>query len=273
MCSCKKKIKNCEFWQSAYRTSDLDKFVQEDSWIPYYPRIIQPVSANLANQILNLVMLGMTIPFKHYIWNLSYKVYREYYESYVDFVNFIVSRNQSSVFIDGGKQGFRPIFIQSFSRSQIPAKLIHLTRRPHDYVYSYAKVYPYLSKAFSMKMRSRNDIIAFAAKKWLSVHRKVLNLKKFILDENYYSMRYEDLCQDPNHFLAKTLRFLDVEYENLQQPVIYPEKFHLIGSQSIQKHGFDGVIKLSTHTADLSTEEIKIIDRITQPFSARFGYV
>ncbi|HAC66283.1 MAG TPA: hypothetical protein DCF68_22795 [Cyanothece sp. UBA12306] len=273
ICTCRKKVSQCDFWQQLYNETSLNKFSQEDIWFPYLPQLIQQDgrSTRSVNIFLNILMLGLTIPLGRIVWKLASKPCQEYYEVYLDFVNFIANRNQSFVFVDGSKTLFKPFFIQSYSNNEIPAKIIHITRNPLSYAYSFYKNYQKKSEINIEKYR--NKILEDAAKKWLFQHQRILKLKKLFLKESsYLRISYDDFCDAPQANIVSILDFLELKHEDLLQSVIFPEKHHLMGNISI--FDFDGKIKPpSTWSSKLSNDEVKRIYTITKPLLTEFNYI
>ncbi|MGK7887253.1 MAG: sulfotransferase [Crocosphaera sp.] len=273
ICTCRKKVSECDFWQELYHETSLRKFSQEDNWFPSLPQLIKKNGRSIKpiNKILNILILGLTIPFGRIIWKVPTQSYQEYYEVYLDFVNFIAKRNHSYVFVDGSKKLFKPFFMQSYSNNHIPAKIIHITRNPFNYAYSFYK--NELKNTGVKSEKYRIKILEKAAKSWLFEHQTILQLKRFFLDElSYLRISYEDFCQEPKNHIGVILDFLELKYEDIIQPVIFPEKHHLMGNISI--FDFDGIIRpASTWSSKLSTDEITKIHEITKPLLTEFNYV
>lgn len=148
-----------------------------------------------------------------------------------------------------------------YSNNQVPAKVIHITRSPLNFVQSAVDK----KKSFPAKN------IEEAAKRWVIGHRQILRLKKLFLNQDsYLRLAYEDLCDHPQDSIESILDFLELEYEDLQKPFIFPWKNHILGSRSI--HKFDGTIKKSTKDLKLSTDEIDQVYKITKPLLKEFQY-
>ncbi|MFP4475808.1 MAG: sulfotransferase domain-containing protein [Desulfatibacillaceae bacterium] len=232
VCTCGEPVSRCGFWRGAYEAARLERYENEMFWMPRFPRLLKTGShsGHPANKIANTLLLTLSLLLPGNLWKVRQAAAREFYENYVDFVDYVGKANGTPVFLEGRKQVFLPFFIKSFSRGRVDVKVIHVIRNP---------------VSFAVSTVERSKIPGGYKKTFLTWAREHLKIaaytRLFLPRKNRLLVRFEDLFENPERELARIQEFMGLPPENVQRPVAQSDAFHLIGHST--RNSFDGRVR------------------------------
>ena len=139
----------------------------------------------------------------------------------VAFVGAVLSLTKSELFFDTSKG---------------PRRLYHLLSIPEFDIRVIRMVRDVRAYAASRK-KHRGYAVEKSAKNWKSFHLRASNLIRAIPAQKVFTLRYEDLCQNPGYWLHDLCHFLDVDV--LEPPdTIISREHHIIGNRMRRKEVF-----------------------------------
>jgi len=241
-CRCGKISTDCPFWTEVVRVVAESG---DDTIIPARPRLLD-------NDAFNHAAIG-TVTFL--AWWLHMKPWgcATLAAANERFLQVCRQQKDFDFFIDGYKSIVRYLALKAERRQPI-AGIIHLIRDP---------------RPFAAAGKRRGITVETACRHWVQQHRRIDSVVR-LFGEKALTLRYEDLCTDPEKHLASILDWLGVSRELLIHS-IDPER-HWIGSASMRN--FDGRLKLSERWRDeLSQRELDTIIRLAASEAFRRGYV
>lgn len=254
-CACKKLVSQCKFWRKIGKELDMKRFSNSDYLLPMYPLVCRNQTLN---KTLNRMLGVLSLYFGTEVWKLLGYAGREYAQIYLKFYNTVCAIQGTEIFVEGAKNLIEPLVLKSFTGEEHPLKVLHLSRDPRGYFNSQKKHHP-------------QTTLKSAAKKWKRYHGAVEKLRRSLLSSNYLFLRYEDLCREPSKWMQQVFDFFQVEYQDVFQAPINPQKHHLMGNKMLFQ--FDGTIKLdNTWQTRVTEDKQKGLLQLTQPLSSTFGY-
>jgi hypothetical protein len=182
----------------------------------------------------------------------------DYLERYISFCQSILKITKKNIFIDGEKIITKVAVLRALLDKKTTIKVLHLTRDPRGFLNSCKKYIPGIP-------------VAKAARMWMN-NSWVTRLKSPFLRCEYFKLRHEDLCLNPEKAMSKVFAFYGVQNEKtLKKPEDFLS-FHLMGNKMLKQ--FDGNIRLDLEwKTRLSENEKKEMLALTAPLSTQFGYV
>lgn len=253
-CSCTSTIENCEFWQHLSNELKTERFTNERHLIPITPRLREDF---LKNARLTTKFTWYGRKFGINPWVLTPRKSREFVEVTEELASVACEFHGTDVFVDGAKTVNRVIAYLMIAKPQ-QLRVIHVIRDPRAYIHSSLKNNP-----------EDNPNMDVAISDWNSYHRHVLEIIKPMQGVDCLSVRYEDLCADPDQEMRRIFDFLELENEKTTIPPMEPH--HLIGNRMLV--GFDGSVELDTRwesAMDSETQQ-EILEK-TAIYSQLFDY-
>ncbi|MEZ6120860.1 MAG: sulfotransferase [Pirellulaceae bacterium] len=252
-CTCRKTVWDCPFWSQLYKALELRRFESEERWIPRFPQLMGSASHGALNRMANLAMLAYDQRLAA-TGNFFRSARRSHMETYTRFIDYVKQSFGSPIFVDGSKQLFMPLFLQTYFGHVARINIIHLMRDPRAFAFSSV----YKSQAYSS--------VSCSAKAWLKYHQRVKRFGATLNNQGrYIQVHYEDLCASPKHCLDNIQSFLGARSECLDRPVVSQRKHHLMGNASI--FDFGGKLKASEKfRSALSATEQQAVRRVTDEF-------
>lgn len=153
------------------------------------------------------------------------------------------------------------------------AKIISMVRDPRDVL---------LSQKHKWRRRylgAKNIPLRETLRTWFNYHPITISMlwnsavsssEKFLYNDNVYTLRFEDLIENPDIHIKAICRLLDVDYnpEMLEVPQVGSSS----GMDLPEKEGINKSRVGNWKTADITPEEIFICQKITQSYRKIFGY-
>jgi hypothetical protein len=139
------------------------------------------------------------------------------------------------------------------------ARCIHILRDPRDNFASYRRKHPDWNAEF------------FSAN-WSRSTRAGLQNREIYGSQRYFFVRYEDLAQSPEQYLAQMADFLKISWD---RSLIQPTRFgqHWAGNSMFDDQFQDiSATPLSRSKENLTPDEIEVITSMTRPFLKSWGY-
>ncbi|MFX0196599.1 MAG: sulfotransferase [Candidatus Hodarchaeota archaeon] len=183
---------------------------------------------------------------------------RRFFESHRQFFIRSCEFENSKVYVDGTKSVRRAELFANYS--DLPFKIIHLVRD---------------GRGFCLSFLQNNQLprrkLAEAAKSWLEYIELIDTLSFRHPSLPLMTLRYEDLCENPEQTLSAVCEFLEIPFDNTMMKGTN-KPYHVLGHG--MRKTFDGKIRqnLSWQRKFTSDEIDKITDLMKRGLQ-RFGYV
>jgi len=254
-CSCGNPVSSCAFWKEVENRMETDRFAQSERLLPYWPILLGSERINfLVNRSLEKLLL--TGYFNLPITMLFRNHFKKTALISQTFYRLAMSYFDTKEFIDV-KKPFLTIFAGNTLSRECPAKVLHITRDPRGYLYSFRK-------------HKGNISPSIICRDWLRYHGSVERLKRPPFSYPVLTLRYEDLCRDPQDGVKQILSFFELSDENL---MIKPGRnTHLIGnSKAINR--FDGNLYIDTSWQMVLPQDLQDeVLEMTNPLAALYRY-
>ena len=211
------------------------------------------------------------------IWKVEKEDLRnEFYKlplnsSYADFAK-VLYLNFKSIFpketikLVGDKNPVYSYYLEQIQNIFPKAKFIHIVRDFRDHILSLEKV------SFGSKLTP------LSAMRWKLCQKKIERQKKRF-PENYYSVKYEDLVNNPQTELEKMCAFLNINFKN---EMLYSDEQIEKFKNTYQIDGMgkyhSGMLKqvntskVEVWKKDMAESEIEIADLVAGKYAERYGY-
>lgn len=187
-CTCGKDFKDCEFWSkinSLVKEKTGDDISERETWVR---RVKQPFAyLTMSNSLLkkmskNKTYLSKGLEASSFCWEI---------------VDAISAKTGKGVIVDSSKNAEQFRYLYFWRPTSI--KMIHLVRDGRGVVHS--------------KMTRAGDTAKKATKNWVLENLKISAIKKRLPKKNKMTIRYEDLCNNPEKEIQKILKFINVSSE------------------------------------------------------------
>lgn len=255
LCSCGKKIKCCEFWDSvkaamAKRGFEFD-VARFDTQFNHGPRFIRRLRESfLANSTLDAFRTAALFALPGEGRQNKTLVARN-----IAFIESVLEVTGKDVFVDSSKGSFRIKALRRFSSFDMRA--IHLVRDVRGFVASTLR-------------RGLSRDAATAAQDWVKTHRRAEITLKSWPEEKHIRIRYEDLCQNPKSTLENLYDFCEVAPHARMQDFREISQ-HIIGNEMRLRSESEITLDERWKT-QLTAEQLIEIERIAGAFARRYGY-
>jgi hypothetical protein len=159
-----------------------------------------------------------------------------------------------SVFVDTARDHQRPKYLQP--HPGLDLKVIHLIRDPRGTV--------------SSIVGHTGVDVAKAARQWRHYNVEADRVRRYVPDDSWLRVHYEDLCADPQGTLDEIAKFIGVTPAPLPEPLDSVDN-HVIGN-SMRLQGVREIRLDEKWRERLDSTALDEIARITHEDSHRFGY-
>jgi len=256
LCSCGKKIKNCEFWDS------VKKHMQEKGYpfaVADFDTKYRFTGARIFDNFRHGSSRNSVIDSirDKFVFNLpgEKKQMQMYVDRNVALIEAVLKVTGNQVFVESSKSRMLLRTFPKFSKFDVRA--IHLIRRPEGVVASQLR-------------RSEEDSVVKESRSWVKRHRRIELSKRFLRPEKFTSVRYEDLCTDTETTLKRLLEFCGVvpDVSKLNFDVTAQ---HVIGNP-MRLRPLSEIVVDERWKEELSQSQIGTIRAIAKPFGNRYGY-
>ena len=185
----------------------------------------------------------------------------------VIYSNYISHFEKKEIALFGDKNPEYSLYIDKLIRHFPEAKYIHITRDYRDQILSY------------MKFDFAYPMLALTAYRWKRSVQKVLKAEKK-LEDSFYTIRYEDLVDDPGKYLKEMSGFLGITYDpSVLSFYMNADKTDFTETQETfrQKYHKDLFRPIDKSSVGLWKEkmrakDVKVADMIVGKYAEAFGY-
>ena len=170
-------------------------------------------------------------------------------------ISTILEMEEARVYLDSAKNNNRVLYFDRYADA-MEVKVIWLIRDGRGVTTSI--------------MRHTNVDVETAAARWDATQRSVIRTVRTLPAGNVLTLRYEDLCTEPDKRLSETCRFLDLDPSRL--PDAYSaEGLHLTGN-NMRLKGL-GEIKIDERWREtLTTEDLAVFETVGGRLNRELGY-
>ena len=174
----------------------------------------------------------------------------------VAFIRAALLVSGTSIFLDATKIPSRILFLAGIE--EIDLRVIHLLRDPRGYCHS------------ARKHSGRS--VELASQEWASNQYHLEDARRKLPEVRWLRTRYEDLCTDPDKYLAELCDFMGVPH--LPAPEEYRSTaHHIIGNKMRSSSDPRTSIHLDEKWREtLSESEQRIVARVARNQARRYGY-
>lgn len=170
-------------------------------------------------------------------------------------ISEILKGEGADIFLDSAKNNTRVFYFDRYA-PEIEVKVIWLVRDGRGVVNSIKKHY-------------QTDFDR-ALKVWQQAQISVIKSAQMLAPEQLYRVHYEDLCQDPDKYMAEISRFLGLD------PALLPESFgdqevHLTGN-NMRLKGLGEIRMDEKWRTALTEEELELFARLGGKLNKELGY-
>lgn len=165
----------------------------------------------------------------------------------------ILDRTDKSVFVDTARDHQRPKYLVRHPRLDL--RVIHLIRDPRG-------------NSASIMKHTGTDV-ATAARQWRHYNVEADRVRRYVPTEAWMTLRYEDLCADPDGVLDRIAEFVGAG-PAAASPGPRGVDRHIIGN-SMRLKGTSEIREDRSWETRLSRADLQVIERIAGPTSRRLG--
>jgi hypothetical protein len=255
LCSCRAPVRDCGFWQRVSREM-AERGHEFDIWdadLDFRAR-----DGGLPDVLLRAVQRG---PLLEAARSAGLRVLpgarreRDRILSRIGSLADVVVRIKGcEVFLDSSKRPERATLMQR--SGEFDMRVIHLVRDGRAVSWS------------SMKHLKVGP--AEAARSWLADNQASEQARRYFLSSHWMTLRYEDLCTDPDGTLARLHGFIGVPSRNGYYKFRAGDH-HIIGNQMRLSSTSEIRLDESWKQA-LTAEQMTAIDQLVAPLNRRYGY-
>jgi hypothetical protein len=253
-CSCGEPLSHCAFWQQiAQRTKEQGcevNILQGGEGYKYHNRLLHK-------------LLG------RYSRNLFLHIFQDLAVSRLPIHRTRIQRsNEKSVALIRAVREWKKAEV-FFDASKSVIRLYHLLRIPELDMQIVRVVRDVRAFANSAK-RNKGKSVEQGAMEWYAYQRNLNHLLRSVSPQKVFFLRYEDLCQDPRHWLQRLYQFFGVEVREPPE-MILAHQHHIIGNRMRLQEKF--TIRLDeSWKEELTANEVAQALRIGGELNASFGY-
>ena len=258
LCSCGRLFRQCEFWiDIAARTKALGHPVnifETNFWNTHlrlsHNRVanalfVRSLRSNGLNQIRDAVV-GRLPQVRRAIAEMGWNTW--------SLAAAVLEKTGKAVFVDTARDHQRPKYLAAHPLLEL--RVIHLIRDP---------------RGNSASIMKHTGVDAeTAAREWRRYNVEAARVKRYLPEESWMTLHYEDLCADPARVLDQLSDFIGVSRVSTR-PTPTTGESHIIGNKMRLKGRSEIREDLSWQTK-LNGTELASIARIAGPASHTFGF-
>lgn len=257
LCSCGKRIRVCEFWQTvrcameqrgfSFDVADFDtEFFMTSSHLAQKLRAstFRSASVDAFRDSFFLTLPGARARLKRQL------------ARNVAFIEAVLEVTGKSVFVDTSKNHIRAKLMAKYSAVDVRA--IHLVRDPRGVVASRLR-------------RSANLNARDLARQWVRLHERLERMFNTLPTMQVTRVRYEDVCGAPKETLAQLYAFCDVALDG-QPADLQGLQHHIVGNPMRLTNYAEIQLDESWRTR-LTRAQMDEIMRVAGDLAARYGYL
>lgn len=181
---------------------------------------------------------------------------RDQADANIAMAEIICAITGTQVFVDSTRDPQRPLYLSKLTDADI--RVIHLVRDPRANVASIMGHVPGID-------------VGEAARRWWSANNETVRVRGEISPHRWMTLRYEDLCEDPQGSMEAIARHVGVEPETL--PVDFRDGEHHVLGNEMRLRG-TGSIRLDESWRDkLDVAELAVVEQRCRDLAESLGYV
>lgn len=256
-CSCGRPFRACEFWQSvAQRTIELGSPVDvfsTDFWethvrLSRHRALNGVLVRSLGNDRLTDLRDAIADPFLRRAGTL-----RRAQNTTWSLARAVLDVSGKSVFVDTARDHQRPKYLAPEPRLDL--KVLHLVRDPRGNV--------------SSIMKHTGVSVTTASRQWRHYNAEADRVRRYVGEERWMTVRYNELCANPQQTLENIERFVGVPPAPVCADLQAGEN-HIIGN-SMRLRAIGEIREDNSWRESLSGDDLKVIERATGDLSRRLG--
>ena len=166
----------------------------------------------------------------------------------------VLERTGKSVFVDTARDHQRPKYLAT--HPLLDVRVIHLIRDPRG-------------NAASI-MKHSGVTAAGAARHWRHYNVEAARVKRYLPEQSWMTLYYEDLCADPEGVLDRISDFLQVERAR-SRPEPRDSQRHIIGNP-MRLRALNEIREDRSWQTDLGSRDLDVIARIAGSTSRGLGF-
>ncbi len=257
-CSCGKLFRECEFWNGiAARTASLGHPVnvfETNFWntlLRLSPNrvinalLVRSLGWNPANDLRDATV-GRTPKVRRAISEAGWNSW--------SLATAVLEQTGKQVFIDTARDHQRPKYLSQ--HPLLDVRVIHLIRDPRG-------------NAASIMKHSGVDASG-AARRWRHYNLEAARVKRYLPEQSWMTLYYEDLCADPRGVLNRISDFLGVPRADTQPRPQDPTR-HVIGNP-MRLRALSEIREDRSWQTQLGSADLDVIARIAGPASRELGF-
>ena len=257
-CSCGKLFQTCEFWNyiesrtralghpvDVFKTNFWNTHLRLSSNRLVNAALVRSLRQDTLDDLRDAVV-GRFGTVKRAICDMGWNSW--------SLATAVLEKTGKTVFVDTARDHQRPKYLAT--HPLLDLKVIHLIRDPRG------------NSASTMKHTGVDA--ATAARRWRHYNVEAARVRRYLPHEAWMSLRYEDLCADPEGTLDRISGFLGINRTGIQNGA-GEQDYHLIGN-SVRLKGFNEIREDLSWKTRLSGGDLADIARIAGTASHRLGF-
>ena len=258
LCSCGVRFCACEFWQDiAARTASLGYPVnvfESGFWNSHLRLSRRPTLNTLLARSLGSDLLNDARDAVVGRWPAARAAILQMGWNSWSLAQAVLARTGKSVFVDTSRDHQRPKYLAM--HPQLEVKVIHLFRDPRG-------------NSASIMKHTGADMVS-AAKQWKHYNVEARRVRRYLPENAWLALRYEDLCADPRAVFDRISDFLGVPRAVIQIGARTGES-HIIGNKMRLK-AVSEIREDRSWETRLDSADLAELASIVGPTSREFGY-
>jgi hypothetical protein len=255
LCSCKSKVRECGFWQRVSREM-AERGHPFDIWDADLD--FRAKHGGLSDVLLRAVQRGPVLETARSLGIQALPGARREFGRIVDrigsLVEIVTAIKGCDTFLDSSKRPERATLMQRSGNFDM--RVIHLVRDGRAVSWSSMK---------HLKIGPEE-----AARSWLADNEGSEHARRYFPSDRWMTLRYEDLCADPDATLRKIHGFMGIPSRNGFHNFRAVDN-HIIGNQMRLSSTSEIRLDESWKSA-LTREQLATVDRLVAPLNRRYGY-
>jgi len=255
LCSCRTPVRDCGFWQRVSREMS-ERGHPFDIWdadLDFRAR-----EGGIADVLLRAVQRGPVLETARTAGIHLVPAARREMDRVVSRIGalaeIVAAIKGCDVFLDSSKRPERATLMQR--SGQFDLRVVHLVRDGRAVSWSSIK---------HLGIGPED-----AARSWLSDNQASEQARRFFRPDHWMTLRYEDLCADPDGTLARIHAFAGIPSRNGFHNFRATDH-HIIGNQ-MRLSSTSEIRMDESWKAALTPEQMATIDRLVAPLNRRYGY-
>ena len=277
LCSCGRRIKECEFWRTIgvaardrglpFRVDDFGtRFCMPESRLA--TRLLRPLHRGPAMEFIRDAGLRLLTP-----WPRRFK---EIVRANETLIELVMEHYGASVFVDKGNKALRLRFLRRIPSLAI--RVIHLIRDGRAVALTYMDPAKYAdAKDESLRggggggdRANERLSMAEAAYQWRRCNEEAEHAMARIDPCRKMEVRYEDLCADPGAVLRRVSTFVGLDSARYTSDFRTAEH-HVVGN-GMRLDSAPEIRLDDRWRSVLTAKELNVFDRVAGDLNRRYGY-